>query len=388
MAYIPFNVILGVNQELDLYEEVVFLFDILLNLWFRGRFCYIKSSNGLSIYLRSWFWIDLITVFPFWLLSDMVIFELPILLKFIKVSYFLNLFNRSLIGRWRDAFTFFSLLILTILVAHLIACMWMLLGRVEPSKTEMENYLLAMYWAMTTITTIGYGDITPQTNAQIIFTMVVQITGVTIFGFLIGKIAGVFSKKDPAEIEYYSQIEKLDALHRRKAFPDALYNQIKDYFGYRLENRLGSDETEFLSSLPDSLRQEVSMHLKSDLIEKIPLFLRLGKDFVEKISQVLTLRVAIPNEYLFRAGDTGEDMYFIAKGEVEVVSASGEYITTLLEGNFFGEIALIKNQPRNASVLAKTFCNLYRLSKRDFEDIMSLYPEVAEEIRKKASLRS
>jgi voltage-gated potassium channel len=388
LAYIPFNVLSGINITLGYYKEFFLGLDLILNLIFAGKFSYIEGQNSLRKYLRTWFLLDLVSAFPFWLFSSLTIFEFTILIKFFKVAFFFSRIENSLVGRTKDAFNFASLLMFTLMVAHIIACFWMYLGKVDAAKTDLDNYLMALYWAMTTITTIGYGDITPETQPQIIFTMVVQIIGVTIFGFLIGKIAGIFSKKDPAEMEYYSQIEKLDALHRQKPFSESLYHKVKSYFQYRLENRLGSNEAHFLSELPAALRSEVSLHLKSDLIEKIPLFSSAGQVFVEKISQALSIRLAIPKEYIFKAGEPGDDMYFIVQGEVEVFSATGEYLATLNEGNFFGEIALIKNQPRNASIQAKTFCSLYRLEKSDFETIIAQFPDVEAQIKQKASLRS
>ncbi len=392
-VYVPINNVFRFSIGFTFYEiinavKVIYLLDLILSLLTKGRSSYCEGKQGLKQYIRRWLLVDVVAIIPWAALYPSPIMQLPLLLKLIKVGYYGKLIHKYLIGKNKDRFTLISLLFWTIIVAHLIACIWMLLGQVIPTKSNVENYVRALYWAVTTITTIGYGDITPQTTEQMVFAMMVQITGVAIFGFLIGRIASIFSKKDPAETEYLASLEKLDVLHRRKPFPEKLYRRITAYFTYKLEKRLGSDETEFIRELPAGLQSEVSMHLKSDLLKKIPLFARAGADFVTQISLALKVRIVMPDEYIFKAGEEGNEMYFISSGEVAVYSPKGDYLATLSEGNFFGEIALIKHQPRNATIRAITFCDLYRLDKEDFNRIVLRFPEVAAEIQQKADLRS
>jgi voltage-gated potassium channel len=82
-------------------------------------------------------------------------------------------------------------------------------------------------------------------------------------------------------------------------------------------------------------------------------------------------------------------MYFVSRGELEVVSKDGQTVfSTLTDGDFFGEIALILKQPRTASVRATTYCDLYRLDRELFERVLSHYPEVAAKIQERAEERS
>jgi CRP-like cAMP-binding protein len=82
-------------------------------------------------------------------------------------------------------------------------------------------------------------------------------------------------------------------------------------------------------------------------------------------------------------------MYFISKGRVEVLSPDGKTIlTTLKEGDFFGEIAVLFSQPRTATVRADDYCDLYILDKDTFERVIAHYPEFAAYIREVAEKRS
>ena len=80
-------------------------------------------------------------------------------------------------------------------------------------------------------------------------------------------------------------------------------------------------------------------------------------------------------------------MYFLIKGALEVVKADGQVIGTLQDGDFFGEIALFKRQPRNASVRATEYSDVYALDRGAFELLLEQYPDVAAQVRVVAERR-
>ena len=80
-------------------------------------------------------------------------------------------------------------------------------------------------------------------------------------------------------------------------------------------------------------------------------------------------------------------MYFIVKGNLRVISKEGKLLTVLSDGDFFGEVALFKNEPRNASVEAVGYCDLYILEKKEFDQVLGKYPEIASQMEEKAKQR-
>lgn len=75
-------------------------------------------------------------------------------------------------------------------------------------------------------------------------------------------------------------------------------------------------------------------------------------------------------------GTIGTKMYFIQEGIVDIVTASGEVATSLSDGSYFGEICLLTNARRVASVRAETYCNLFSLSVEHFNTVLDQYPLV------------
>jgi voltage-gated potassium channel len=105
------------------------------------------------------------------------------------------------------------------------------------------------------------------------------------------------------------------------------------------------------------------------LVAKVPFFTRLQATQIAEIAGLLKLIRTIKGEVLMREGDTGECMYFIVSGQVEVKGKMGTFV--LKSGDFFGEIALIERCPRTATVKSLTRCQLLVLDARDFHKFVA-----------------
>jgi voltage-gated potassium channel len=142
------------------------------------------------------------------------------------------------------------------------------------------------------------------------------------------------------------------------------------------------------SALPPSLGTEISLFLKRDFIQRVPIFQGASDEFIKEIALHMKPLVFMPGDYVYKAGEFGRDMYFISRGTLEALSRDGKTIyATLAAGDFFGEIALVLNQRRTASVRALTYCDLYRLDKDMFERVLAHYPEIGMQIEAKARER-
>jgi len=79
-------------------------------------------------------------------------------------------------------------------------------------------------------------------------------------------------------------------------------------------------------------------------------------------------------EFVFKAGDPGETMYIITEGEVDILDGSGTALDTAGPGSIVGELALIDDEPRSATVVARTDCRLVAVDRRRFEYMVQETP--------------
>jgi CRP-like cAMP-binding protein len=110
-------------------------------------------------------------------------------------------------------------------------------------------------------------------------------------------------------------------------------------------------------------------------VAKVPLFAKCGDLFVEAICQKLKYSLLLKDYYCVTAGDKGREMFFLGKGSVQVVSPDGSAVyATLNSGSFFGEIALVEETRRTASIRAADLCELFVLYKEDFDTVVKRFP--------------
>ncbi|HNA80234.1 MAG TPA: cyclic nucleotide-binding domain-containing protein, partial [Turneriella sp.] len=258
----------------------------------------------------------------------------------------------------------------------------------KPEYNAAENYLRAFYWVITTFATIGYGDITPANIPQIAYTICVEIVGVGMFGYMIGNIASLLANLDIARSKYQEKINRLNLFLEYRDIPIALRQKLRHYYRYMWESRRGYDENLILKDLPSALQKELAMHIHADVIEKVPIFKGASDAFIKEIVMKLTPAMFTPGDFIFREGEIGHNMYFISRGSVEVLSErTNQVYATIGEGGYFGEIALLLAQPRNASVRAVEYCDLYTLDKDSFQVVLGEFPQFAAQVKKMARER-
>lgn len=122
------------------------------------------------------------------------------------------------------------------------------------------------------------------------------------------------------------------------------------------------------------------------LIAQVPMFAALNPQQLDAVARLLVARFAVPGEVLIREGDRGDAMYFISSGRVEV--RVGERAFMLSRGDFFGEMALLLQQRRQADVSTVTYCQLLVLYGHDFQDLLRRTPRLKKEIDSIAAERA
>ncbi len=385
----------------ELILTFIFLIDILIRFntaVIVKRKLITSRMEVLKIYLRGWFWIDLAATIPFWFILGGSGFAVTLqTLNLLRLARLLKLFRAvQTLRRARTSILLnpnivrMVLLVFWILVtAHLVACGWIYIEGDLADISNVKQYIMAFYWTITTLTTIGYGDITPKETIQMLYTICVEIIGAGLYGFIIGNIANLIANLDIARAQQREKIEKINTFMQYRNLPSDLQKKVNDYYNYIWETRRGYDETSVLHELPVSLKTNVSIFLNKEMIEKVPLFRGAGDALIRDIILNLEPVVYTPDDYVVKKGEIGYDMFFISRGTVDVVSEDEKIVyATLSAGHFFGEIALLLSTPRTATIKTREYCDLYRLNKDIFDRVLERYPVFAEKIKDMAEKRN
>jgi hypothetical protein len=289
-----------------------------------------------------------------------------------------------------------------LLLTHWIACAWFLVPFMEgfppdswavrEAITEADpatQFVRSLYWAIVTMTTVGYGDITPARNIEYIFTMVVMIIGASTYALVIGNIASLFSNWDSARASFWNRADALNQYLRTRGVPSQLNEQIRDYYSYIWAHYRGLMQEDLFADLPAPIRLELTFHLAKDLLDKVPLFRHCTAALRNALLMKLEPQVFAPNTYIVREGEVGKEIIFVSRGRAEILSGDGESKHGEFEGgDYFGHLSMVLNEKRTASVRTITYCDLFLLSHKAFEQIRSEYPELQEVLKKVSSDRT
>ena len=188
-------------------------------------------------YLRTWFTVDLLAAIPFGLMAVGAadnsaaesMFRALSLLRVLRVTRFFVLQRQ-----WRlrtslnPAVLRLSFFVFWVaILAHWIACGWIALDGAQSGHPELLPYQQALYWTITTLTTVGYGDITPVGRSQVSYTMVVMALGAAMYGYVIGNVASLLANIDVLRSQHLGRIEAINNFLRAMAM-DIRRNMLMD----------------------------------------------------------------------------------------------------------------------------------------------------------------
>lgn len=337
--------------------------------------------------------IDILATIPFDLIFYLFGFgtasrglKLLRMVRMVRVFKLLGIVNNlPIIPRWLKI----SLVSVgSLILIHWFTCIWIVFHPEEPGMDRASYYIKCFYWTVTTLTTVGYGDITPQTNAGRIYTMFVMFVGVGVYGFVIGNISRIFAESARYKEQTREKFAELNTFMKYYHIPNRLQSAVFNYYNHLYTKRLSDNDTKIISELPQALKVELQVYMNMKLIRNLPVFRYCSQACLKEVASALEQKFYAPGDTIIRIGELGDEMFVIGHGVVDVILEDGSIVAQLHEGQFFGEAALLKETTRNANVRAATYTDLYRLSKDDFLRIIENHPELLENLQNVSSKRA
>lgn len=393
--YPPYRIVLQLSDDAEFWYwywviTLIFLVDLIVNIieYRKGNATLLpeklhrsKKENIFKIFC------DVMAVIPFEFLFGIYFLEVIKLLKLVRVAEYMS-YLRQMVIKMMDVLklTFFAFW--TLIITHWFACGWLAIHPYTEVVNPEDQYIRAIYWTIETLTTVGYGESTPQSNLQYMYAIMIMILGVAVYGYVIGNVAGILANRDPVKEHFMQNMDMLKAFSSQRKLNSKLQNRIRDYYFYLWKKRHGLDESSFINSLPPGLSKDVALALKQEAVHKIPIFRDASDEFLREIALQLKPAIFTPGEYVVKRGEVGKEMFFVIQGELVVLDDDeSSVIATLSDEDFFGEIALFKDQKRTASVKSITYSDVYKLDKKTFDYVLDRFADFKDEIRKKAEKR-
>ncbi|XP_024084659.1 potassium voltage-gated channel subfamily H member 8 isoform X3 [Cimex lectularius] len=406
----------------DVVVESLFIVDIILN--FRTTFVnrkgeVVSKSSSIAInYLKGWFIVDLLAAIPFDLLYAFDVYSGEQaghgqihLLKLTRLLRLARLLQKM------DRYSQYSAMILTLLmlsftlVAHWLACIWFVIAEKERARynndwnlgwlhalaerlkvdidnvSKSESYVTALYFTCSSLTSVGFGNVSANTSYEKIFSIITMLIGALMHAVVFGNVTAIIQRLYLRRSLYQTKWRDLKDFLTLHQVPKVLKQRMQDYFQTMWSLNHGIDINQTLREFPEELRGDVSMHLHREILQ-LPIFESASQGCLKLLSLHIKSNFCAPGEYLIHKGDALAYFYYLCNGSMEVVQNDmvvailgkgdlvGCDINMHLSGNAngagpAGEV-VVKS---SCDVKALTYCDLKCINIQGLVDVLRLYPE-------------
>ena len=376
------------NEKITLSDILLYINDILCIIdliisFFRAYYNFeyklIKSNKLILIhYLKYDFIFDFLSAIPIFSISNqiclkennyikcfknempgkLIFLKLCSVLKTLKINKIIDHKKNGALEKFfeliSDNYTFekFIYVILHALVyigvLHCIVCIHIFLGNNSYSNwlilTGAENesfsdkYIKSFYFIITTLTTIGYGDIVCQSMIERVFQIIILAIGSLVYPLVVSTIGNLIKKDSNAKIILNNNLFMLEQI--RKDYPNIpfkLYNNIYKYIESKHHSYQKYDVNFFIQTLPFTLKNNILFTMYNNPIEHFKFFKKNNNSvFIAEVLNNFIPCISKKNEFLIYEGEMVEEIIFIKDGKISLNAAiNTEDPTTSINKYFF-----------------------------------------------------
>ena len=393
---------------LDISTDLFFLTDILLKFntaFYNHEHLLVVSRTEIALhYARTWLLFDLVAAVPYELFLsgesryNMEYHSINIILRIVRLRD-LRLFRKSilvlrLLGSLREhqvtkkienwflishkTAKLVSTVIGITICTHAMACFWILAEVLENYSpevwqvrariidlAEMDAYLRALYFAVTTLCSVGYGELTPRTTAEILITIIWMLAAVYFLSFNISSLSCMISEQDyknnimDYKMNFVDQYVKSEKLNQR------LSRKIKNEIKGKVERfSFGpGDLDEVIAILPIELKYEIAVNMYRGIIKEFPIFHEQDRDFIGNIFPLLYSKILDFGEMVYLENQIASEVYFIQAGQVNFVHGVNHLVFRAVSvGQYFGDFETIYKCKRFFGAVSQKITNLLVMS--------------------------
>ncbi|XP_056436256.1 potassium voltage-gated channel subfamily H member 6-like [Gadus chalcogrammus] len=401
----PLNVV-------DLMVDIMFIIDILINF----RTTYVNANEEVVShpariaihYFKGWFLIDMVAAIPF----DLLIFgsgsdETTTLIGLLKTARLLRLVR---VARKLDRYSEYGAAVLMLLmcifalIAHWLACIWYAIGNVEKPYLEhkigwldnlgvsigkrynysdpssgpsiKDKYVTALYFTFSSLTSVGFGNVSPNTNSEKIFSICVMLIGSLMYASIFGNVSAIIQRLYSGTARYHAQMLRVKEFIRFHQIPNPLRQRLEEYFQHSWTYTNGIDMNTVLKGFPECLQADICLHLNRILLQDCKAFQGATKGCLRALAMRFQTTHAPPGDTLVHSGDVLTALYFLSRGSIEILK-DDIVVAILGKNDIFGEMIHLcsKSGKSNADVRALSYCDLHTIQREELLEVLDMYPE-------------
>ncbi|XP_042253126.1 potassium voltage-gated channel subfamily H member 1b isoform X1 [Thunnus albacares] len=427
---VPYNVSFKTKQNnvtwlvVDSIVDVIFLVDIVLNFHttFVGPAGEVISDPKLirMNYVKTWFVIDLLSCLPYDVINafENVDEGISSLFSSLKVVRLLRL---GRVARKLDHYIEYGAAVLVLLVcvfglaAHWLACIWYSIGDYEvidedtnsvrtdswlymlgetvgtpyrfnssgsgrweggPSKDSV--YITSLYFTMTSLTSIGFGNIAPNTDGEKIFAVAMMMIGSLLYATIFGNVTTIFQQMYANTNRYHEMLNSVRDFLKLYQVPKGLSERVMDYIVSTWSMSRGIDTDKVLQICPKDMRADICVHLNRKVFKEHPAFRLASDGCLRALAMEFQTIHCAPGDLIYHAGESVDSLCFVVSGSLEVIQ-DDEVVAILGKGDVFGDVFWKEMTLAQscANVRALTYCDLHIIKRDALQKVLEFYSAFA-----------
>jgi len=390
--------------------DFVFFVDLILQ-FFTARSCpynpylLLREPGPIAAaYLRGWFWLDLISVVP----ADICCIALEgrvnrrkhgtlllvRLVRLLRLARIVRIFDRwhNSVGYSNTTIQIVRFVVMLSVTSHWAACIWggialanfsehTWIHAVQASKggpdeiytSILDIYIMSLYWAVVTITSIGYGDIVAQNGLEYRVASALMTVMACMWAYTIGTLCGLVSTMEPHLVHHKQTLDDLNNLMAESRMPQNMRKDLRRYFHAAKDLSQEAAEKSIIARVSPLLQGQVAHWMHKEWLTKVSYFSLMSTDAIAQVANSVKMLVYIPLEESFRE----RTLFILSKG----VAAVGGIIRR--SGSIWGEDMLLSNRHLrdNTVSCAITYVHILSLSFVDFDHVTERFPADKRKLR-------
>lgn len=383
----------------DIIIEIIFVIDVIIHCLTSfydqdGNIVY-SIKEIIKQYLSTWMIFDLISIFPFYIIEwtnqryyqkdiryYFLLFKIPKFYRSLRVIKIVKSIQESkfilLISKKKASYggiaKILTFIFSSFLICHIFACFWYFIARVDSNninnwilryglldKSLFTLYIKSLYFSFAVFVTVGYGDITAYSTAEIIIICFWLLFCGIYFSFNLSILGSVFEGSNQMSILINNLKRTLKTISKQNRFPKGLEEKITTYLvnEYNIDDVINKcDLPLILRELNVDLKYKIVLNIYQSKIKNIELFNECKKEFVANFVPLLEQKTYQKNTFIYRVREVPEYIYFIIEGDIVLTTEDKIVFATISTGKFFGEIEILRKTYRETNAKAKSEVSL------------------------------
>ncbi|EAS05917.2 cation channel family protein (macronuclear) [Tetrahymena thermophila SB210] len=289
-----------------------------------------------------------------------------------------------------------KLLFFVIGICHIFCLFWHGLGQLSINRGETDNwiqsknlvdantferYIYSFYFLAVTMATVGYGDITPQNDMEVLFTAITIFVTCIVYAFSINTIGSIIENIEKKDKKYKENLQIIHGVMREENVSRELKIKISNYveYLYKESNEIQKkQENLIINKLSAKLRNDLTLEIQGKYLNNIPLFKNIKEK--DKVTSIMEEQLYSPGEIIFKQEELDDcSIYYIVKGSVAILyhqsNKNREELIIAIKGKseYFGEHSFINGKSRSLTAKATDFCRIYKISRQGFQQAIKQY---------------